>query len=263
MKAYLYLYYILLLFILILPVGCVSSGMPDLPNEPTFRKPSSSAKTYKPPGEWLIRSEKDLEPLKKLGAQVTKVNGVLIVDLKGMIIDGSKQKGTGDQTETQTSLFKAQTPLVVKNGFFKNTKNAAAFYKPNSGVKNITCYDVGEDAVSTHDGAFNFSVENCEFRDAADKNLQCNEAKGARIINNTFYGGRTGARVGKISHSSNSDLAICSGNKFLGCDIAWGVGKITLEVRGKKNSYTNVNHPFRLDGGASVKNADGDIKNDN
>lgn len=259
MKAYLYLYYILLLFIVILPVGCISTdSQTDLAAPSSFREVKKGGKVYKPPGEWEIRSEKDLDPLVKLGAKVTKVGGVVRVNLNGITIDGSKQKGDGGQGERQTPLFRARIPLLVENGFFKKTKNAATFYKPNSGVRNITITDIGEDGVATADGAINFLVQNCEFSGAYDKSLQLNEAKGAKIVGNTFNGGITGARVGKIDYSSKNDRATCSKNKFVNCETAWHVGKVILEVTGK-NSYQNVKIPFITSGGARIKNADGKI----
>lgn len=252
-----------LALIILIPVflsSCISTR-PDLPPPPDFREPSKSAKVYKPKGEWAIRSEKDLEPLVKLGAKVSKSGSVVKVNLNGITIDGKNQPGDGSQNERQTPLFRAYIPLFVENGFFTNTKNAATFYKPNSGVKNITVSRIGEDGIATGDGAKNFTLENCEFKDASDKSAQLNEAAGAKIINNTIYGGITGVRVGKHEFVSKNDIATCSKNTFLGVDTAWNVGKMQLRVIGK-NKYTNVRLPFKTSGGGKIKNADGTVENE-
>ena len=260
MKAY--IYYIVLLIVSILPVGCISTGVQtDLKAPSSFREAPKGGKVYKPAKEWEIRSEKDLEPLVKLGAKVTKAGGVVKVNLNGITIDGTKQKGDGGQSERQTPLFRARIPLMVENGFFNNNKNAATFYKPNSGAKNITLGRIGEDGLATSDGATNFLVQNCEFSGAADKSLQLNEARGAKIISNTFHGGITGVRVGKYDFSSKNDKATCSKNKFINVDKAWNVGEVTLEVTGK-NSYQNVRLPFKVTKGAKIKNADGKVSSD-
>lgn len=242
-------------------IGCVSTDISDVPTPNSFRKPPPSAKIYAPKRDWVIRKESDLDPLVKLGAKVTKEGLVLRVDLKGITIDGKYQKGDGGQSENQTPLFRAKTPLMIENGFFDNPKNAATFYSPNSGVKNITIRNIGEDGVATADGAKNFLVQGCEFSGAEDKNLQLNEASGARIIGNTFAGGFTGVRVGKISYSAKSDKATCSKNKFISIDTAWNVAKVTLEVV-EKNSYENVRLEFKTSPGGKIKNADGKVSND-
>lgn len=243
-------------------VSCGSSG--SLPSKPNYRQPTTAnkKKVYKPQGEWEIRSANDLTPLVKLGASVSEKSGVLIVDLKGITIDGSKQKGDGGQNERQTPLFRARTPLVMKNGFITNNKNAATYYAPNSGVDRITWTNIGEDAVATADGAKNFSVTNCEFLNDkdGDKSIQLNEADGAVVRNNMVYGGITGARIGKYDYSSKNDSASAGGNKFIGMDTAWNVGEVELVITGK-NEYTNVNKPFVATKGAKIKNADGKVYN--
>jgi len=238
-------------------VGCVSNSAPDTKFvEANLRKPSVAAKVYKPKGEWDIRSEKDLEPVKKLGAKVVVRKGVTRVNLNGIVLDGSSQNGSGSQSEDQTPIFRARIPLVIENGFINNNKNAATFYKQNSGVRNIVWTEIGEDAVATYDGAKNFFVDGCEFSGAADKSIQLNEASGARVVNNTIVGGITGARIGKIDFSSSKDVAICGNNTFINVDTAWNVGKVTLIVGENKNIYKNVKTPFKTTHGAKIKNAD-------
>lgn len=247
-----------ILLIPLLFAACVSTSLPPVPKH---NKPSG--KTYKPKGEWQIRGEKDLEPITKLGAKVSKSGNVLVVDLQGLTLNGANQKGDGGQSENQAPLFRARVPLIVKNGFVKNNKNAATFYAPNSGVEKITWLNVGEDAVATYDGAKNFSVINCEFinNKKGDKSIQLNEADGALIKGNLVYGGITGARIGKVSYSSSKDLAVCENNEFIGTDTAWNVGKVKLEVK-KDNKYTNVRLPFKVTNGGQIKNADGKVEND-
>lgn len=240
-------------------VGCVSNSTPETKAvQESLRKPVEGAKVYKPKGEWNIRSTADLAPIKKLGAKTTTKNGVTTVNLNGIILDGSNQKGSGNQSEDQTPIFRARIPLVVENGFINNNKNAATFYKPNSGVRNIVWTRIGEDAVATYDGAKNFFVDGCEFSGAVDKSIQLNEASGAKVVNNTIVGGITGARIGKIDFSSSKDIAECGGNTFIGVDTAWGVGKVKLVVT-EKNKYTKVRLPFSITNGAKIENADGKV----
>lgn len=238
--------------------SCVSNSNSVPP--PPLKKAEPAAKIYKPTKEWPIRSTTDLRPLTKLGAKVKKKGDVVYVNLNGIVIDGIKQKGDGGQGERQTPLFRAYIPLFVENGFFTNIKNAATFYKPNSGLKNVTLTKIGEDGVATGDGAKNFRLENCEFSGAADKSIQLNEADGAIIVGNTVVGGVTGARIGKIDYSSSKDVASCAGNTFVNVDTAWNVGKISLVVKkDDPNTYKNVRLPFKTASGAKIKNADGKI----
>lgn len=241
------------------PVSCVSTGGSSVP-VPPLKKAEPTAKVYKPTKEWPIRSVNDLRPLTKLGAKIKKKGNVTHVNLNGIVIDGIKQRGDGDQSERQTPLFRAYIPLVVENGFFTNPKNAATFYKANSGIKNIAISKIGEDGIATSDGAKNFRIENCEFSGAADKSIQLNEADGAIITGNTIVGGITGARIGKIDFSSSKDSASCANNTFINVDTAWNVGKVSLIVKdGEPNTYKNVRLPFKTSAGAKIKNADGKI----
>lgn len=251
-----------LLSLAVLPVilvSCIGTSQP-LPPKPQFREPvaAQKSKIYRPKGEWTIRSEDDVRQLEKLGAKISKKGGTLYVNLNGITLDGKNQRGDGGQGERQTPLFRAYTPLVIENGFIRNNKNAATFYKPNSAMKKVTYDDIGEDAVATADGAKNFLLQDCEFSGAADKSIQLNEASGAKVIGNTVHGGITGARLGKYDYSSKNDKAECSRNTFIGVDTAWNVGEIQLTVT-SKNKYQGVKTPFKATKGAKIKNADGNV----
>ena len=251
----------LLWFLPCLLVGC-GSTRPPLPPTPTHREPSKGAKVYAPAGPWTINNEADLAPLlKKTGATFNKVNRTLVVDLKGAILDGKNQAGDGGQSENQEPLFRARVPLVVKNGFVRNNKDALTFFAPNSGVERLTWLNVGEDAVATGDGAKNFVVRNCEFLNSkkGDKTVQLNDAAGAEVIGNLIYGGVTGVRIGKVAYTSSSAVASGGSNKFVGVDTAWNVGKMTLNVV-TPNKYVNVRLPFKATNGAKIVNADGKIE---
>lgn len=242
-------------------VSCVSTR-PNIPPKISHREPTATAKIFKPKGEWKINSLDDLNLLcNKTGATVIRKDNTYVVDLKGAVLDGSLQKGNEDQSEDQTPLFRAYIPLYVKNGFVKHNKNAAIFYKPNSGVEGLTWLTVGEDAVATYDGATNFIIKNCEFinNKNGDKTIQLNEAKGAKIENNIIYAGTTGARVGEINMSESSNKAYCSNNTFVGVDTAFNVGKVKLEVI-EKNKYKSVRLPFKVTAGAKIINPDGKIE---
>lgn len=237
-------------------VSCVStSNQVSQEAISELRKPNPSNKTYKPTGEWNIKSENDLSKLRKLGAKISKSNGVIIVDLNGITLDGSKQKGDGGQSEDQTPLLRARVPLILKNGFVDNNKNALVFYALNSGVERITWLDVGEDAVATFDGAKNFSIKKCEFQGAEDKSIQLNEADGAQLFDNTIVGGFTGVRLGEIDYTERSNKVHVGNNTFIGQDMAWDAAKLTIIVD-KPNKYRNVKHPWNLVKGAKVVNKD-------
>jgi len=250
--------------IFVIPLMLIScASRPPIPSVPSHRTPEPTARVYKPTGEWVIKDVTDLNVLKnKLGATVYKQGPSYIVNMNGGIIDGIKQPGTGNQDENQTPLLRAKIPLIIKNGFIKNNKDAATFYAADSGVENITWLTVGEDGVSTAEGAKNFRVINCEFinNKKGDKSIQLNEADGARVERNMVYAGITGARIGKIDYSSTRDKAICSDNTFIGVDTAFNIAKVQLTVE-RNNSYRNVRIPYKVTKGASVKNADGKVEN--
>lgn len=238
------------------------AGIQKLPPVPSHRIPDSQARIHRPVGEWEIRGVRDLDSLiRNTGATVATTNGILVVDLKGAIIDGKKQDGDGGQGERQTPLFRARVPFILKNGFIKNNKNAATFYASNSGVKNMTWLNVGEDAVATADNAKNFVVQNCEFLNDkdGDKSIQLNEADGAEVHNNLVYGGITGVRVGKYDYVTKTDKANGGGNEFVGVDTAWNLGEMILDIQ-KQNGYEYVDLPFKTTNGGKVLNADGRVK---
>ena len=251
----------LLLLIPLLTISC--AAIAPRPSKPSHREPTKSAKLYKPTSEWVINNPSDLQPfVDKIGATVTKQGSVHIINLNGGIIDGSKQKGDGGQSENQTPLFRARIPLVVKNGFIKNNKNAATFYAPDSGVEFITWLNVGEDGVATAEGAKEFKVIGCEFINSkdGDKSIQLNEADGARIERNMIYSGITGVRVGKIDYSETKNKAYCSDNTFIGVDTAFNVAKVQLYVQ-SKNEFKSVRIPYKVTKGASIKNPEGSVEN--
>lgn len=247
-------------FIPILFVSCATR--PPIPPTPSHRTPKSSAKVYKPTKEWVIKEVSDLDVLKnKIGATIYKQGPSYVVNMNGGVIDGSKQPGAGNQDENQAPLLRAKIPLIIKNGFIINNKDAATFYEPNSGVENLTWLTVGEDGVSTAEGAKNFRVINCEFINnrKGDKSIQLNEADGARIERNMIYAGITGVRIGKIAYSETANKAICSNNTFIGVDTAFNIAKVQLTVE-RPNTYKNVRIPFKITNGSSVKNADGKVE---
>jgi hypothetical protein len=240
-------------------VSCSSNGNYDV--KASHRKPVSGSKVFKPEKEWEIKSEKDLDDfVEKTGSSYSQKDGVIIVDMKGSILDGIKQKGDGGQSESQTPLFRAKVPLVLKNGFIRNNKDAATFYAPNSGVEKVTWLTVGEDAVATAPGAKNFKIENCEFinNKNGDKSIQLNEANGARIYNNLIYGGITGVRLGEAKTTESRNKAFCSKNIFVDVDTAWNIAKMSLKVE-QPNEYIGVRVPFKTTGSAKIENIDGKL----
>lgn len=249
MKATVYLVFLAVSLVF---TGCVSTGRPSLPEKPSFRVPTKRV-VVKPKTDWTIRGQEDLKILIDKGATVKRVGKVLVVDLKGLTIDGSNQKGSGNQDENQSPLARVRTPVMFKNGFIHNNKNALTFYAPDCGVDNITWTKIGEDAIATADGAKNATINNCEFINDGDgdKSIQLNEADGAVVTNNLVYGGITGARIGKYAYSQRNDLAKAGGNTFIGQDTAWNVGEVRLMIT-KKNTYRSVGNKFVGTNGARI-----------
>jgi hypothetical protein len=248
-----------LLLIAIFNVSCAS--IQPLAEVPKHRTPQKNAKVFYPK-EWNINSVSDLKNVEKtLNAEITKRDEIVILDLKGGIIDGSKQKGNGGQNENQQPLFRSNIPLIVKNGFVRNNKNAATFNAKDCGVINMTFSDIGEDAVATSRRAENFVVFNCEFLNSrkGDKSLQLNQADSATIEKNLIFGGITGVRVHESSWATSRSIAYCSENRFVGVDTAWNVSRGTLIVE-KKNNYKSVRLPFKVSKNGTIENADGRIE---
>jgi hypothetical protein len=228
--------------------GCASDSIPQLPT-PSHRKPAEGAKRYYARDGWDIRSEKDVPDV----GSVSKRDGVIVWDLKGAILDGSKQKGDGSQNENQEPLFRARIPLVVRNGFVQRNKNAASFYAKDSGVERVTFTDIGEDAVATSKGAYGFRVRDCEFLNdqGGDKSIQLNEARDARVEGNLVFSGRTCMRVGDSGTTAVSETATVKGNRFVGCDTGVHASKITVDESG--NTFENVRLPTKAVEGAVFK----------
>jgi hypothetical protein len=137
------------------------------------RKPASNAAVFYVKNGFSISSEKDLAmAVKGLKGSVSySKGGIYYWDLKGGILDGKNQKGDGGQNENQEPLARVRMPLVIRNGFIRNNKNALTFSKPNAGVEKLTWLNVGEDALATARGAYYFSVRDCEAinRSSGDK----------------------------------------------------------------------------------------------
>lgn len=229
---------------------------------PSHREPKKNAKIFYPKNSWNINSPESLNEVQKaLNAKVSQKDEILILDLNGGILDGSKQKGDRSQNENQEPLFRANVPFLIKNGFVINNKNAATFEKKNSGIEKVTFLNVGEDAVATSRNAYNFSVKNCEFLNSSkgDKSVQLNQASYARIYNNLVYGGITGFRVHESSWADQHNVAYCANNRFVGVDTAWNVATGVLLVEGS-NKYSNVKLPFKISKGGRITNADGKVE---
>lgn len=238
--------------------SCATTNVPV----PSHREPKKNAKVFYPKNSWNINSPESLNEVQKaLNAKVSQKDEILILDLNGGILDGSKQKGDRSQNENQEPLFRANVPFFIKNGFVINNKNAATFQSKNSGIEKVTFLNVGEDAVATSRNAYNFSVKNCEFLNSSkgDKSVQLNQASYARIYNNLIYGGITGFRVHESSWADQHNVAYCANNRFVGVDTAWNVATGVLLVEGK-NKYSNVKLPFKISKGGRITNADGKVE---
>lgn len=235
---------------ILLTLGACSSG--NIPNVeiPSHNKPSNGAKRYKAKNNWNIRGKDDIPS--GVGS-VSDSGGVLIWNLQGTILDGSNQSGDGSQNEDQEPLFRARVPLIVKNGFVQKNKNAMIFYAKDSGIERITFTDIGEDAVATSKGAYNFKVINCEFINDrnGDKSVQLNEAKDALVSGNLIFSGRTCIRIGDSGISSSNDVAAVKGNRFVGCETGINASKITVSESG--NRFESVPTPTKTANGAVIK----------
>jgi hypothetical protein len=222
---------------------------PPKVDTPAHRKPKAGAKVLYVRDGFTINSARDIPKFGKVSG-----NNPVIWDLQGGIIDASKQRGDGGQSENQEPVFRAQISLVVKNGFVRNTKDGMRFFKPNSGVDRLTFTNIGEDAVSTVKGAFGFEVRNSEFinKRSGDKSIQTTEASGARIVGNLIFSGITCIRVGAKGVTTPSDRVEIENNRFVGCETAVNAGAITVIQSG--NKYEKVDERNVNSDGAIVRN---------
>lgn len=221
----------------------------------TYRKPASNAAVYYVKNNFTLKTESDLKKavssLKGSKYSYNSKTKVYTWDLRGGILDGKNQRGNGGQDENQEPLFRAQMSLILKNGFIRNNKNAALFFKPRSGVDRITWLNVGEDAVATMRGATDFTAKNCEAINSSkgDKSFQFNEGDGLVVENNLIVGGITGMRIGTSGINTPSDMAYVNGNRFYNVDTAHNVESITVKELGP-SSYNNVRLQWKLSKGA-------------
>jgi hypothetical protein len=243
---------------LFLAVNSAMAGGSKRPSAPvpSHRTPKSGAKVYKPAGQWDIKGISDIP--KGVGSVAVK-SGVIVWDLQGAVLDGEKQKGKLDDNENNEPLFRARVPLVVKNGFARNVKNAMTFFAKDSGVEKMTFTDCGEDCIATAKGrsssarAYGFRVIDSEIigRSSGDKSLQLNEAKDARVEGNTIYGGITCMRIGDSDTTQVSDVAIVKNNRYVACDTGNNASRITVHTSG--NKFESVNTPWKASNGAVEK----------
>lgn len=233
---------------------------PTQPSDPigeewTFRSPASSAPVLYMKNGAYIKKESDLKDLaSKLKGSKYSYNSktkVYTWDLKGGILDGKNQTGKCDQSENQEPLFRAQMSLVIKNGFIRNAKNAASFYKPDSGVERVTWLNVCEDAVATSKGAYNFTIRDSQAKNSSkgDKSFQFNEARGLVVEDNLISGGITGMRIGDSNTTQVSQKAYMSGNRFMNVDTAHNLSKITVVETGP-SYYKNVRLQWKHSNGS-------------
>ncbi len=223
----------------------------------TYRKPASNAAVFFVKNNFTLKRESDLKSavksLKGSTYSYNKSKKVYTWDLKGGILDGKNQKGDGGQSENQEPLIRVQMPLIIKNGFIRNNKDALSFFVPDSGAERLTWLNVGEDAVATHRGAYDFSIRDCEAINSkkGDKSFQFNEALGLVAENNLIVGGITGMRIGDSKTTQVSEMAYVSNNRFVNVDTAHNISKITVKDLGG-NIYSNVNKLWVLSNGAKL-----------
>lgn len=223
----------------------------------TYRKPASGAAVLFAKNNFTLKSESDLKKavksLKGSTYSYNKSKKVYTWDLKGGILDGKNQKGDGGQSENQEPLIRVQMSLVIKNGFIRNNKNALTFYKPRSGAERLTWLNVGEDAVATSRGAYDFTIRNCEAINSSkgDKSFQFNEALGLLAEDNLIVGGITGMRIGDSKTTEVSEIAYVRNNRFYNVDTAHNISKITVKELAP-SQYNNVRLKWKYSNGAKL-----------
>jgi len=232
------------------------SKAPKVGEPPSHRKPASGAAVYKVPNNFTLKSCADVfAAAKKLkGSTAACSDGKGTWDLKGGILDGVNQKGDGGQNENQENLASVRLKLIIRNGFVRNTKNGLTLYAVGSGVERLTFTHVGEDALATTRGAYDITIKDCEFigREGNDKQIQLNEAKGARIVGNLIFGTVTGMRIGDSNTTAVSEVAEVGNNRFVDVDTAYHVSKITVkELTASK--YDNVKTEWKFANGGKRK----------
>lgn len=244
------------IMMILLPIALISCSInPPSMEVPEHRKPASSASVVYLRDNTTINNESNLAQLRDRlkGSRYfySTSDNRFVWDLNGGILDGRHQMGDGGQSEDQEPLFRCNIPLLVRNGFIRNNKDAMMFNVPNCGVQNLTWLTVGEDAISTHRNARNFTVRNCEFINhrKGDKSIQLNNGEGAHLENNMVFSGRTAVRLFSSINSLNSK-ATSKNNMFIGNDTAWNIEYGTLTSENDK--YKKVRLPVKLVNGARI-----------
>lgn len=223
----------------------------------TYRKPASNAAVFYVKNNFSLKKESDLKnavkSLKGSTYSYNKKTKVYTWDLKGGILDGKNQRGDGGQSENQEPLIRVQMPLIIKNGFIRNNKDALSFFVPDSGAERLTWLNVGEDAVATHNGAYDFTIRDCEAINSkkGDKSFQFNESLGLLAEDNLIVGGITGMRIGDSKTTQVSEMSYVRNNRFFNVDTAHNISKITVKDLGG-NTYTNVKKQWVLSNGAKL-----------
>lgn len=226
--------------------------------EHVFRKPTSNAAVFYVKNKFNLNSESELRnAAKKLKGSTYSYNNskkIYVWDLKGGILDGRDQRGDGGQSETQEPLARVKMKLIIKNGFIRNNKDGIGFFNQDSGVEKITWLNVGEDAVATHKGAFNFSAIDCEAMNSSkgDKSFQFNESKGLIVRGNTIRGDIAKRNENwRHPHHKPFDRSYVSTNKFINIDTAHNLSSITVEELGP-STYQNVRLKYKHGAGSKV-----------
>lgn len=223
------------------------------PGKPSFRKPSSNAKTcYIERSFYQIKNEADLRKLS------TKIPGSTLsgksLDLRGAILDGKKLKGDGGQNENQDPLLRIELAgVTIKNGFCQNVKDGMRADAPDVSFIKLTFLDVGEDGVSCGKEGVGTKVIDCEFDNSkhstADKSIQLNNGKNALVDGCTIYGGITAIRMGD-TWNSNSDIGVIKNTKFVRVDTAINLAKIKVKL--SNNTFSGVKTQVKHSHGSSV-----------
>ena len=223
------------------------------PDFDDYRKPPENANVAILPRGYTIESAKDAKHTKGR----VKDGVTLVIDGEWKtILDCRNQKGDGGSDEHQDPVARVMVRCVFRRFFIRNVKNAIMFYKPGSTIEECVFLDVGEDAVSLHEDACDFTARDIfaiNHRKGGDKIYQFNQAHGLTAERLTAVRCRTGMRIGDSSYNSaGKDKAKVSDCRFVAVDTCFNLSACTADLDLSSHTFDDCRLKVKTANGARL-----------
>lgn len=202
-----------------------------------------------------IDTPEDLEKLVPGSKAVKEEAGryLWIPPLGGVILDGKKQRGKGDQEENQESLFTVNVPLYMRGSksspwYIQNNKDGIKINADKCVLKNLIFLNSGEDCITSY--GKKLKIRNCQFQadSNSDKCLQLNVFDGCEVTDCKFIGYITAIQCGLRKYADNKSLGTVKRCSFVNCET--GVVSVKGSVQVKSNRFVGYNKiKYRVDKG--------------